>query len=710
MASTKTISNTFSVSALENAFAVDLSNEMDSVACDNSMKTISAFNIYSMISAFDGVRENTSTCRVRYVSRPSNCTTFLESSGSGTGSTALTTSFQTIGSNKYIRIHYNSGVSVNKKDTLRIEITHDGLGTLTLDITIAATKGGAIYNVVPSATSISKNPNGTVSYSPSSISAYVSKLDIESGVTSNNPSEATLKYSADGGAIQNYSSALTPGTHFSSYVTFYVQVGGAYVDKETVSIVLGGKNGEDSTVPGPPGPEGYGIKLTLERSGKYSEESWNTWGTIGRSEPWGKISGDSDFTACRVGDYFIVTGTSTDKSIRHTVEYRCTSVSADSITGTCVSHVKDGQTGSRGRIGRFFYFVGTWTGDPSKTYIVNDAQAPYFKYGSNYYVFNPETNGNYTERQMGTPSSSGTNWEIMTNDFKYIITEALFGSFAHLGAFIISDEWLISQHGTVNGSSSDAYTQFNKDYPNTNHYDSSTGRYNFIPNVAIDGETGEVYMNSAYLKGQIVGVTGSFKSLDCMNADGQLIGRICANTGAYGGVAFETIDIIHQGLVNGRSGRFLSSDIWCRGSFGHRGLNTAVVSQSTIKYYTEGLMESHYVSKEMTSHTSDGRTYYDIDLYSGTSGDASGFPVDLVIINNSYDGYSYRLVGAASKKVSVICSNDNYGVDIAFIAGWLGMEGGEVREFINVGSNYSPSTSNVGAGWFALGGYDNTWT
>lgn len=281
----------------------------------------------------------------------------------------------------------------------------------------------------------------------------------------------------------------------------------------TVTDGTNGTNGKDGK-DGKDGAEGYGLKLTLERSGRYSDSSWNTWGTIGRSEPWGKIDGDSDFTACRVGDYFIVTGTSTDKGIRHTEEFRCTSVSASSITGICVSHVKDGQEGSRGRIGRFFYYVGTWTGDTVKTYIVNDAQAPYFKYGSNYFVFNPETNGNYTESQMGTPSTSSSNWDIMTNDFKYIITEALFvKTFANFGSFIISEDWLISQNGTVNGSSSGAYTQFDKDYPNTNHYNSSTGRYNFIPNVAINGETGEVYMQKAHISGDVSASSGKIGDL-----------------------------------------------------------------------------------------------------------------------------------------------------------------------------------------------------
>jgi hypothetical protein len=54
---------------------------------------------------------------------------------------------------------------------------------------------------------------------------------------------------------------------------------------------------------------------------------------------------------------------------------------------------------------------------------------------------------------MGTPSSSSTNWQIMTNDFKYIITEAIFGDYAHFGSFVINGDWMISVHGKINGSS-----------------------------------------------------------------------------------------------------------------------------------------------------------------------------------------------------------------------------------------------------------------
>lgn len=126
-----------------------------------------------------------------------------------------------------------------------------------------------------------------------------------------------------------------------------------------------------------------------------------------------------------------------------------------------------GGTGPRGKIGRFFYYAGEWNDFASTdSFLVNDAQAPYFYYNNNYWVFNPETNGTYTMSEMGAPSSSSTNWQIMTSDFKYIITEAIFGSYAHFGSFIINGDWMISQYGTINGSQSTSYTKFYPEFIN----------------------------------------------------------------------------------------------------------------------------------------------------------------------------------------------------------------------------------------------------
>lgn len=93
------------------------------------------------------------------------------------------------------------------------------------------------------------------------------------------------------------------------------------------------------------GATGYSIALTLIRNNLYTDANWNTYAELGHSENYSKRTGDSDFTACRVSDYFVVTGTSSDSGKNHTAIYKCTSVNANSITGTCVSHTKDGEKG-----------------------------------------------------------------------------------------------------------------------------------------------------------------------------------------------------------------------------------------------------------------------------------------------------------------------------------------------------------------------------
>lgn len=120
--------------------------------------------------------------------------------------------------------------------------------------------------------------------------------------------------------------------------------------------------------------------------------------------------------------------------------------------------LKDGDTGgSDGRPGRFYYYAQEWQNSALVSYDVTDAMAPFFGYYEKYYVFNPTTPGRYTMAEMGAPyhyeSIDGTqkivyneNWEEMWNDFKYLITEAIFGSFAKFGASIINGDFLMSQY------------------------------------------------------------------------------------------------------------------------------------------------------------------------------------------------------------------------------------------------------------------------
>ena len=130
--------------------------------------------------------------------------------------------------------------------------------------------------------------------------------------------------------------------------------------------------------------------------------------------------------------------------------------------GIAVMCSQDGGQGERGKIGRFFYFGGTFdSSDSTKTFIVNDAQAPYFEHSETvttqsgtttikrYHVFNYDTNGTYTMAQMWAIRNNwnGKPWESMTNDFKYLITEAIFAQYAKLASAIFNGDWMLSQYG-----------------------------------------------------------------------------------------------------------------------------------------------------------------------------------------------------------------------------------------------------------------------
>jgi len=187
-----------------------------------------------------------------------------------------------------------------------------------------------------------------------------------------------------------------------------------------------------------------------------------------------------------------------------------------------------GQDGAQGKVGRFFYYAGDFqSGSTTVHYTVSDAEAPYFRYNNNYWVFNPEENGSYTPAQMGNPSNQSANWVLMTSDFKYILSEAIFTDSARLGSSYIAGDWQISTYGTLydaNGNATviddtgsvpiggvtynktNAYSKFNANYPNS----SQSGAVNFVPNYAIDLLTGTSFQHDAYVSGEIHATSGDF--------------------------------------------------------------------------------------------------------------------------------------------------------------------------------------------------------
>jgi hypothetical protein len=77
---------------------------------------------------------------------------------------------------------------------------------------------------------------------------------------------------------------------------------------------------------------------------KFTEENWNDYGTIGKKTNWGETSN----VGVQNGDYFFVTGISTDKQISHTLLYKYTGYDTghEWLSGECVAHWQSGETGA----------------------------------------------------------------------------------------------------------------------------------------------------------------------------------------------------------------------------------------------------------------------------------------------------------------------------------------------------------------------------
>lgn len=212
--------------------------------------------------------------------------------------------------------------------------------------------------------------------------------------------------------------------------------------------------------------------------------------------------------------------------------------------------------------------------------------------------------------------------------------------------------------------------------------------------------------------GTLTGVTGSFKSLNCVNSEGKTVGGISFGTD---GRMWFSGDMYHQGYdyTNKRSYRLYSSNLWCRGSFGASSRNTLVVLGSYGYFYVNGLASETgkvYVSF-VSAQSSNNETYYTIPLY-GTSGDAAGFPVDLVIIRTA-GTYRYLLSGDKSQRVTLVnAHNQNNNIYIYSNGGKVQWNGGEIADCRNIEDFMTPvpATNVLGRGWIVGAFRDSDWS
>lgn len=230
-------------------------------------------------------------------------------------------------------------------------------------------------------------------------------------------------------------------------------------------------------------------------------------------------------------------------------------------------------------------------------------------------------------------------------------------------------------------------------------------------NFTLDG-SGNMWCQNGTFSGMVTGVHGSFKNLDCVDNNGNVVGSI--KFGSDGRLWFSG-DMYHQGYDNAkkRNYRFYAADILCRGMFGHRQKTVAYVFNTYMAIYTNDSDDmDHYVMIPLESGTESGKTYNKIPLYGFADyGDASGFAIDVVVINSSSDFY-YVFEGMGNgKEWRVINGNDKQTIHFADIGGWHELKGGASLSCVYVVPRLlSPTPSGLGAGVFWSGEADLNWS
>lgn len=231
-------------------------------------------------------------------------------------------------------------------------------------------------------------------------------------------------------------------------------------------------------------------------------------------------------------------------------------------------------------------------------------------------------------------------------------------------------------------------------------------------NFEIDEEGNAKFKGDSEFGGKLVGVSGSFNRLDCVNNKGNVVGSI--EFGSDGKMWFDG-DMFSQGYnkKEDRSNRFYTSDVWCRGMFGHRSKTMAIVKQDLMKVFTRGTGKEPVEHKLTQGMKTSSNTYYEIPLFApGGNDDTAGMPIDVILFNNTADCY-YSFEGMDDgKEWRVINGNDHQTIHFCDIGGWHELKGGASVNCIYIPPEFLtpvPSSSSIGRGVFWTGETDMNW-
>lgn len=352
--------------------------------------------------------------------------------------------------------------------------------------------------------------------------------------------------------------------------------------------------------------------------------------------------------------------------------------------------VADGQPGAKGDRGPALRGPQAWSDCAVGYMFQSGASGEEYKdvvlYGNNYYsCIKSHTK---TGKETGANNTLSTDYWKLADKLEIVATKILLAQYAlvkNLGVEAIdmkdADDNIIFQ-------AKDGEVTCNK------------GTFN---NIKVTGDS--------EFSGTMKAVSGSFKSLNCVDDNGKVVGNI--TFGNDGRMWFDG-DMYSQGYNydEKRGYRFYANNVFCRGIFGHREKTMAVVKGTYMYVYSKGTDQPGVYVSLKTGTTSNNKTFYYIPLYGLSTADLSGMPIDVVVFNAPSD-YYYAFSGMGNgKEWRVINGNDKQSVHFCDIGGWHELVGGASVNCVYVNPewlNPVPNKNDIARGVFWTGEKDLNW-
>lgn len=430
---------------------------------------------------------------------------------------------------------------------------------------------------------------------------------------------------------------------------------------------------------------------------RYTLAQWQSYGAVNKQNSWSDISNAADM---KVGDTIVINGVVTDKeNISISLYATIVAITETTVTANSTTIIMTGERGIQGIQG-----LPGDKGDrgpalrgPQDFDSLPTSYQFYQGADGDPYVDIVYYNGNYykcvwTHKKESGETSDGSltaKYWSLSDKVEMIATKVLLASYALIKNLGVEAVEMKDGSGNIVFKAKDGNVICN------------SGTFN---NIKVTGDS--------EFSGTMKAVSGSFKSLNCVDDNGNTIGNI--TFGSDGRMWFDG-DMFSQGYNSKkkRGNRFYTNHVFCRGMFGHREKTMAVVKGTYMYVYAKDVDQpGTYVSLK-TGTTTDKKTFYYIPLYSPSNDDElSGMPIDVVVFNTSSD-YYYAFSGMGNgKEWRVINGNDRQSVHFCDISGWHELTGGSSVNCVYVNPDWLnpvPNKADIARGVFWTGEKDLNW-